>query len=192
MSEAMTTAPRAEARVGSGPFRILFVCTANICRSAYAEAAARQRSSALVEFESAGTHALDGRGMDPLIAALLPPDAAPYEHRARQLVGDQVSRADLVLVMASDHRRFVLDEWPRHGRKTFVIGHVARVFSELPDGVELDRVAAHLWSRRSADPSDEVPDPYGQGRSATADAARAIDRSLEVILQRLERLARHR
>ena len=191
MSEAMTTAPRADDRAGAAPYRILFVCTANICRSAYAEAVARHRASAWVEFASAGTHALSGRTMDPPIAALLSPESEPHRHRARQIVGDHVSRADLILVMARDHRRFILDEWPRHARKTFVIGHVARELSELPHGVGLDRVTEHLWSRRSADPADEVPDPYGKGLSAAADAARTIDGFVETIVQRLEHLARH-
>lgn len=189
MSEAMTTAPRAGGRGESGPYRILFVCTANICRSAYAEVVARHRSPAGVEFESAGTHALSGRAMDPPIASLVPPSAAPQDHRARQIIADQVRRADLILVMAREHRRFILDEWPRHGRRTFVIGHVARELTGVPDDIGLERVAEHLWQRRSADPSDEVPDPYGGGSSAAAAAAQTIDRFLEVILSRLGHLA---
>ena len=54
---------------------ILFVCTANICRSAWAEARAQQLLPGY-RIASAGTHALRGRGIDPTMAQTLPAGVA--------------------------------------------------------------------------------------------------------------------
>ena len=56
------------------PLRVLFVCTANICRSPYIELLARQAvgETGDIEFGSAGTHATDGSPINPDQAAVLP------------------------------------------------------------------------------------------------------------------------
>ena len=52
---------------------MLFVCTANICRSPAMELIARDLAGdADVVFSSAGTHARDGHRMNPEMGALLP------------------------------------------------------------------------------------------------------------------------
>ena len=61
---ASTTEPRASG-IGDGVYRVLFVCTANICRSAYADVVARSRGIGGIEFLSAGTHALVGQPIGP-------------------------------------------------------------------------------------------------------------------------------
>ena len=45
--------------------KVLFVCTANICRSPSAELLARAAGPGDVEFSSAGTHARDGEPISP-------------------------------------------------------------------------------------------------------------------------------
>lgn len=169
------------------PYRVLFVCTANICRSAYAEVAARTRTSSAIEFGSAGIYALVGQPMDAPIAAYVT-GGGGEGIRARQLTRQHLSQADLVLAMAPEHRRFIIDEWPGLSSKTFVIGHVARELARLPDHVTLERLVQHLWSHRTAEPDDGVPDPYSLGEAAAEQAARRIDGLLEMIVTRLERL----
>ena len=161
---------------------VLFVCTANICRSAYADVAANAVAPAGVQFSSAGTRALVGEGIDPPMAQELKVDGDPGAHRARQVTRDLVEDADLILTMAGEHRRYLLDEWPAVGRKTYVIGHAARVLAELPEGVTLEGLAGHLWRNRTVQEGDEVRDPYRRGQEAASVAAREIDGHLSVVV----------
>jgi len=164
------------------PYRILFVCTANICRSAYADVIARGAGMSGLEFSSAGTHALVGEGIDPPMAARVGDRGDVTAHVARQLTRKLLEDADLVLTMGVGHRRFILDEWPSTGRKAFLMGHVAREMAQLPESVKLENLASHLWKHRSADPSDEVADPYHRGPEVAADCAATIDEHLDAIL----------
>ena len=75
------------------------------------------------------------------------------------------------------------------GRKVLLLGQAARIMSDLPADLELDRLVALLWARRSADPSDEVQDPYKRGPEAMATAARQIDAAMDVIAPALEHIA---
>ena len=170
-------------------YRVLFVCTGNICRSAYADVVARARGVAGVAFSSAGTHAVVGAGLNPPMAAHLPDGVTP-RHRARQLTRALAEEADLIVAMDASHRRYVFEEWQELGTKTFVIGHVARELGRLPEGVDLDGLAAHLWRNRAASAGDDVADPYGRGAVAAATAAREIDERLAPLLAVLRRLSR--
>nr|WP_255422181.1 hypothetical protein [Tessaracoccus sp. MC1627] len=169
-------------------YTVLFVCTANICRSAYADVAARSSAPEGIAFVSAGTRALVGEGMDPPMAAELKGRGEPEAHLARQLTRSMVEEADLILTMAPEHRRYILDEWPTLGRKAFVIGHASRVVAELPKDLRLDGVVDYLWHHRTSEAGDEVADPYRRGEQAAEVAARSIDAHLDVIVGALSRL----
>lgn len=60
---------------------------------------------------------------------------------------------------------------------------------DLPEDVTLDTLVEHLWRHRSADPGDDVADPYRRGPEAMSRAAKQIDANLEVIVGGLARLA---
>jgi len=171
------------------PYRVLFVCTGNISRSAYAEAAARARTPASLAFSSAGTHALVGHPIDPAMVNFTPDPKMATRHRARQLSRGILVNSDLVLAMEREHRRYLLDEWPDQSRKVFVLGHAARELACLPDEVTLGGLVEYLWRNRTSVPGDAVSDPYGRGDEAARAAARAIGGHLDSILPCLERLA---
>lgn len=177
------------AGAGARPYRVLFVCTANICRSAYAAAVARQLVPAGVEVASAGVKALVGEPMDPPMARLVGDRGDPSPHRARQLTRDLMTQSDLIITMDADHRRYILDEWPQLGRKAFVIGSVAREMARLPENVTFDTLIDHLWRHRSAQADDGVPDPYRRGDEAALAAAGTIDRHLDAIVSGLKTLS---
>lgn len=170
------------------PYRVLFVCTANICRSAYADILANRHAPAGVEFGSAGVRGLVGHPIDPPMAHHLSPGDDIAAHRARQLTRALASESDLILAMGAEHRRYILEEWPVFGRKTFVIGHAAREFAAMPTSVTLDGLAAYLWSHRTAHRDDSVPDPYARGPKAAATAARLIDAHVDAVATRLASL----
>lgn len=169
-------------------YRVLFVCTANICRSAYADVVANHHAPAWLEFSSAGIRALVDHGIDPPMAIQVGQRGDTGRHRARQLTRDLMSDADLVITMSAEHRRYILDEWPALGRKAFVIGHVAREMAQLPETVTLDTLVDRLWTRRTAEDTDEVADPHGRGLAAAEAASRQIDQHLEFILSGLDLL----
>lgn len=170
------------------PFRVLFVCTANVCRSAYADAVATAAAVPGLEFSSAGTHGWAGERIDPPMAAVLPTGVDASGHRGRQLTHAMMQQADLVVTMTAQHRAFIQDEWPELARKAFVMGHVTRELASLPDGATRDQVVDHLWGRRTQRPQDSVADPYRRGPQAAAACAQRIDADLGVILERLATL----
>lgn len=114
-------------------FRILTVCTGNICRSPLAEQLLRARISpaAGVELSSAGTHALVGHPMDERAATYsLQLGGDPSTHRGRQLTVEHVRESDLILAMSREHRRAVVELLPRASRYTFTVREFARLLTE--------------------------------------------------------------
>lgn len=169
-------------------YQVLFVCTGNICRSPYAEAVAAASGLAGAAFASAGTRAVRGAGIDPPMEALLPEGVDASKHQARQITRDIAQRADLIVALAAEHRRWLLDSWPECGQKTFVIGQMAREFAALPQGMALADVPNQLRRRRTAVAGDDVPDPYRRGPAAAQEAASRIDESVAALVQGLSAL----
>ncbi|HEX5089578.1 MAG TPA: hypothetical protein VFV89_17355 [Nocardioides sp.] len=167
--------------------KVLFVCTANICRSPSAELLARAAGPGDVEFSSAGTHARDGEPINPDMVAELTagPDASAF--RSRRLTHAIVEEADLMLTMEAGHRAFVIDEWPAAFARVFTLGQAARAIASAPTG--LDRVALldHLGSSRGhADPALDVPDPYRRGTEACAGCVQSLRDHLRALLPALQ------
>ena len=170
------------------PFRVVFLCTANICRSAYAGVIAAADPIPGVEFRSAGTHALVGRPLDPPMLEQLPAGIDGRRQRARQLNGRRARDSDLIVSMADVHTDYVVDEWPQLMRRTFLIGQVARGLENAPDGTRLADLPDLLWADRSRQDGDQIDDPYGRGRAAAEAAARSIDDKVARIVAGLRRL----
>src|SRR5215217_5371243 len=87
--------------------QILFVCTANVCRSPMAEAifnALAEERGLLWRAESAGVAALVDEDITPNARAALD-EVGIYtgEHRARQVSEEMMGEADLVLGMGPRH-----------------------------------------------------------------------------------------
>lgn len=111
-------------------FRILTVCTGNVCRSPAAELFLAHDLAALefVEISSAGTGALVDHGIPEPGLRLLDADGLDGSaHRGRQLTQSIVREADLVLAMSREHRRAIVELTPAATRRTFTIRELARV-----------------------------------------------------------------
>jgi len=93
--------------------RVLFVCTANVCRSPMAEAmfdALAADAGLELRAESAGTAALKGQPAAPKTREVLAELGIPSKpgHRARQVDRRMVGRTDLlVLTMTPEHVRAI-------------------------------------------------------------------------------------
>ena len=137
----------------SSRFRILCVCTGNICRSPTAEAVLRQKFSAAglsdrVTVDSAGTHGYHiGASPDPRSQAA--GHARGYDftgQSARKLTPQDYDRFDLILAMDQEHMTIMTDARPGNSRARLVM---MRAFGAT--GTE--------QPQRPAD----VPDPYYGG-----------------------------
>jgi len=134
---------------------VLFVCTANICRSAYAEVVARHLAGpdSSFEFDSAGIFAAEGEPMDPPMAAeALLRGADPDSHRSKRLTLDLVDDANLILTAETVHRSRILEDRPLAMSKAFTLGQFARGLqaSAEDSGPLLERVRARATRRRVA------------------------------------------
>jgi sulfate adenylyltransferase len=171
------------------PISVLLVCTANICRSAFAERLARHHlgDDASVVVTSAGTHGWDEHPVEDLMAAELDRRGVAAEgFSSRPLTMAMVDAADLVLTMDSRHRQFILDDRPEAVWRVFTLGQFARVVADLPADLHgRDLLAGLRGVHKPATPDDDVPDPYRRGPDAAAEAASRID---DLIGQALPRL----
>lgn len=178
-SDDVPSSPDIEEIEETRDYRLVFVCTANICRSAFADVRLNARGLPGLDISSAGTHALVGQQMDPPMAAHLTNPEDGQRHRARQLTRAIVDDADLIVAMSERHRDFILEEWPHAAKKTFLIGHVARELDRLPATATRDDIAPHLWAHRKLRPDDSIRDPYRRGDQVALATARKIDSHLD-------------
>jgi len=141
---------------------VIFVCTANICRSPVAEALFRDwllrqpaASAAAWRVSSAGTWADDGLPasaytVDVLAAAGLDLSA----HRSRRVVREMIEAADLLLCMTRSQREALQVEFP-----------------DLAGRIQLLTALAG--------PAYDVADPYGGPRQGYVEMAAEIKQILE-------------
>ena len=167
------------------PLEVLFVCTANICRSPAMELIARDLAGgADVVFASVGTHGREGHPMNAEMSELLPPGWAD-DFRSRPLTASVLERADLVLTAESSHRQHILDDFPQLHRKVFTLGQFEATIADIPGLSGRELVAAAGQRRTPSTPAHDVADPYRRGRAAAQQATGTIRAMLSVIVPRL-------
>lgn len=125
------------------PYRVLFVCTGNICRSPMAEGLLREilpnRLQAKVTVSSSGTHARDGQKAEPqAIIAAQEIGVDIRGHRARAAGPDIIEQSDLILVMEKLHAIAIKSMMPAKEGRVRLVGEYNPTGSVL-----------------------EIPDPYG-------------------------------
>ena len=154
---------------GNHTRQILFVCTANVCRSPMAEAifnALAEERGLAWRAESAGVAALVGEDITPNARAALD-EVGIYanEHLARQVSEAMLGEADLVLAMGPQH-----------------VATLRRRFGDLSK-----RVYALPQYALGAPPEEGIPDPYGQTMTAFRASVRQLLEYTEGLVGRLER-----
>lgn len=162
---------------------VLFVCTGNICRSAYAELRLADRRADL-RVGSAGIGALSGHDIDEPMGRFLPSDVDWPRHKARQATIPILQGSSLILAMEEVHIDWIIETAPTVATRTFTLRQLARLLQEDPPGSPLS--AAEL-SRRYAkkagevQPEDGIADPYRRSQSRYASSVEQIDEALAVV-----------
>jgi protein-tyrosine phosphatase len=185
---------------------VLFVCTANVCRSPLAERLLRQQLEAAfgagsvpITVASAGVRARERSSMAQDAARVLRRRGADdREFGSRPLTGLTIGDPALVLTAERWHRRAVAVAQPRLVRKSFTLLEFARLVSsgappELSPGPLRQRVvaladaaAARRGSGVAADPTlDDLPDPVGGTLEDFEVCASRIDGALAVLIDGL-------
>lgn len=166
--------------------RILFICTANICRSPIAERLsvlyARRTCLRNLSAFSAGTHAIVDSPIHPYAARVIEEfggDATSFS--ARQHSPAISSDVDLVLTMTMAHRDAVLNAAPRELHKTFTLAEAARLAAEFDarSVADLSVLRPQLALNESAD----IKDPIGGGPEIFAIIGSQIRNLLPPILE---------
>lgn len=181
----MTNEPAAT----DAPLKVLFVCTANICRSPYMEVTARHLAAddPTLEFASAGTHGFTDEPMNqPMVEVTQPGTLGHDTFRSRPLTNAELEWADVVLTAEASHRQFILDDNPALFRKVFSLGQFVETVGDIGAGVHGRDLLAAMQHRRGPASADlDVADPYRRGPEAARTAADHIDRLLAVAIRAL-------
>jgi sulfate adenylyltransferase len=173
----------------SKPLKVLFVCTANICRSPYMELTARHLAGndPTLEFASAGTHGFTDEPMNqPMVDVLQPGTTGHDDFRSRRLTSAELEWADIVLTAEASHRQFILDDNPALFRKVFTLGQFIEAVADIGAGIHGRELLGELQRRRGPATADlDVADPYRRGDKAARTAADHIDRLLRAAVTAL-------
>lgn len=175
---------------------VLHVCTANRCRSVFAERVMRSAVPAQIPVTSAGTDAVPGQPIWPGAAEQLElRGISAYGFSSYPLTPDLVRGADLILTATRDHRDRLVARHPEAMRRTFTWRELAWLVDDLGQGdipgedaaERLRAIPSTIVARRghlTPPPPHlfDVVDPVGRANGAMVTAADEIERALRPLL----------
>jgi protein-tyrosine-phosphatase len=185
----------------TAPFRILVICTANVCRSPLAADVLGRAivTTAAVEVTSAGTEAEPGERMCSQSAARAGVEndgvasAASTDHRATLLTADLLQQADLVLALDRTHRAAAARLAPACRPRLFTLRQAAALAEgiqstlergELPDGAPPLPDTPHerrMWLVAELDAGRGTLAGWPEGREDIPDDHGAPDHSATLV-----------
>jgi protein-tyrosine phosphatase len=177
---------------GANAFRILAVCSGNVCRSPFVELLLRARLAGRDDLEvgSAGTIARPGQRMTPeMVAAAARYGVAPElsrAHGAARLDERAVQASDLILGLTRAHRSAAVALHPRAVRRAFTLTEFARLCAatDAAPGLTAQQVVADAAARRGLAPAgagDDIDDPIGLPQEVYDRVASEAAAAVEVI-----------
>lgn len=173
--------------------KIYFVCTGNICRSAYAEKSLQQKlqingNKFNLEISSAGTHGLTGHAMDTNTAAIANENNVPVLHVAKRF--DELDSAELPLyiVMTREHRDYILKHSVSAVKRVYLLSEFVAILDILSKkNIEVDsfqslikQVSKYRTAIQSGDYED-IADPYRHELNVHRNVMCSIDQYITVL-----------
>lgn len=154
------------------PFRLLFVCTGNTCRSPLAEALARREAEARgwTQFRVGSAGVAAGPGEPASSGSVAAAEAVGLDlsaHRATLLTAEVAAGADLLLVMSPHHLYRALD---------LGAGEYSTLLTAFAEGLEGDAVLD----------APGIPDPFGGPLDEYERTRDHLDALVRKVLDRLE------
>ncbi len=152
-----------------GPFRLLFLCTGNTCRSPMAEVIARRRASELgydqLEVRSAGVAASDGASASVGAVRVAAEHGLDLtDHSSTLLTEEEATHADLILTMSASQLMRVM---------------------ELGRGDHTAMLTSFAGGTMEGLASGAIPDPVGGPDTEYEETFQLLDELIERVLQRL-------
>jgi len=179
------------------PFRLLVICTANICRSPMLQAMITRlvdERDLPMTVSSAG-FMFDNEPASPTVREVMSErDFDLGDHRSRIVNVELVAASDLVLTMERSHARKIIVLSPESSGKVHTAVGFAACLSELeppPSPGEspveiLSRVAAlQASSRLLGAGDDDIADPHGRHRRVHRDTADQLQRIADDVVTKL-------
>lgn len=159
---------------------VLFVCYANVCRSPLAAGLlrelARQRGlSERLEIDSAGTSAMEGAPPHPLSCEIAERHGFSLHGRSRQLLRDDLSRFDHVVVM------------DRQNLATIERLAAPSAFGSLDGYRAKIRLLRAIANPKAKGRDLDVPDPIGRGGQRYAEVYALLRESCDALLDEITR-----
>ena len=178
---------------------VLFVCQANVSRSAYMDLMLRHLAARAgldsLEISSAGLQAPPGRTVHPEVRRQLARAGVDVdEFSVSQLTVDDLTSADLVLTATRRHRDEAGRIAPAHRRKMFTLLQFRRLLAatDAPtptDGGAVSGLVKLASGQRglvsSPGAADDISDPTGRRSSAFATTFALVEPALVDLIDRL-------
>lgn len=174
-------------------FRVVTICTANICRSPFAERALiKLLDGSRFEVSSAGVMGFDNEPMDPAMAKQAARFGIEVEgFRSKPVTSGVIESADLILTATRDHRSALAEISPTVIRRTFTLFEFAELVEKIDDVPLAESVSNAAMKRHLAKLRDrefDVADPVGGDYEMYAVAAEQIHQAAKTIADRLNSL----
>ena len=150
--------------------KIMFVCTGNICRSAMAHAYMQFSVNKLKNkddylISSCGTYAVPGeKSTNNAVIAMKEYGVDLSNHHATNIRDIDIENYDLILCMTMQHKRNVVELYPKLLNKTYTI----------KEYVNRDEIYK------------DIDDPWGLNLQVYKDCARDIVNNVDKVIQKLE------
>ena len=166
---------------------ILFLCTANRCRSVMAKALLVEKLEALDVTISVRSAALFGGGQPPpaeVISAMASYGIDVGAHRSTRLRGETIAEAVLIVGMERQHIRHVVVTAPQAWPRTFTLKELVRRGQNMGPRVPEEPLTHWLgrihegrdrWALLGDSPADDIADPFGGPPEAYVAAAAELD-----------------